>query len=381
MRIGIDAINIRTGGGLNHLKEILSNLDPAMFNIEKVIIWSNISTINHIPDSKWIKSIDASKMINSWVGLLRWNFKILHDELLNERCDVLFVPGGTYLGKFRPYVTMAQNLLPFDKIERNKYRYSKDYFRFILLELIQKYTFKKADGVIFLTNYSQKKIINESIGPIGGVVKTIYHGVDKSFFNASRQQKDIFKNRNAPIKSLYVSIINYYKNQTNVVKAFEILIDKGYDIELELVGPAFSPALVELKNLIAKLNGLKNKIRYIGNVENKELKKYYNNADIFIFASSCETFGMILLEAMASGLPIACSNVSSMSEILEQNGEYFDPNDPISISQAIESLLISMKKRIYYSNSVIKRAKQFTWEKCSNKTFQFITTISKNTKG
>ncbi|MBC8179732.1 glycosyltransferase family 4 protein [candidate division KSB1 bacterium] len=363
------------------MKEILLNLDPAMFNIEKVIIWSNKSTINHIPDLKWIKSIDVSKTINSWVGLLKWNFKILYNELLTERCDVLFVPGGTYLGKFHPYVTMAQNLLPFDKIERKKYRYSKSYFRYVLLELTQKYTFKKADGVIFLTNYSHKKIINESIGPIGGVVKTIYHGVDESFFNTSRQQKDIFKKSNVPTKLLYVSIINYYKKQINVVKAFEILIKKGYDIELELVGPAFSPALVELKNYISKMNGLKNKIRYVGNVENKELQKYYNNSDIFIFASSSETFGMILLEAMASGLPIACSNVSSMPEILEQNGEYFDPNDPISISQAIEELLINKKKRIYYSNSVIKRAKQFTWEKCSNKTFQFVTTISKNTKG
>ena len=56
MRIGINAVNIRAGGGLNHLKEILLNLDPAMFNIEKVIIWSNKSTITHIPDLKWIKS-------------------------------------------------------------------------------------------------------------------------------------------------------------------------------------------------------------------------------------------------------------------------------------------------------------------------------------
>ena len=125
MRIGIDAINIRTGGGLNHLKEILLNLDPAMFNIEKVIVWSNRSTLNNLPDLNWIKKIDVSQISSSWYNLLWWSFKTLKKELINEKCNILFVPGGIYFGKFRPYVTMAQNILPFDKIERKKYRYSK----------------------------------------------------------------------------------------------------------------------------------------------------------------------------------------------------------------------------------------------------------------
>jgi len=376
LRIGIDATNIGSSGTVNHLKEILTNLDPLMFNIEKVIIWSSKSTLSHIPDLPWIKSINASKMTSSWFDLLGWHFKILYNELLNERCDVLFVPGGLYLGKFRPYVAMAQNLLPFDKKERKRYRYSYNYFRYIILELLQKYTFKKAAGTVFLTNYSRKKIITESFGPINGVLKTIYHGVDKSFFNIKRQQKDIIKNGYTPIKLLYVSIINYYKNQTNVVKAIEMLIKKGYNVELKLIGPAYFPALTELENLISNNRILKNKINYIGPVKIDLLKQYYNDSDIFIFASDCEAFGMILLEAMASGLPIACSNKSSMPEILEENGEYFNSNIPISISKAIESLLKSKKKRIQYSNSAIKRAKHFTWEKCSKETFQLISTIN-----
>ena len=88
-------------------------------------------------------------------------------------------------------------------------------------------------------------------------------------------------------------------------------------------------------------------MNYIGNVKHKDLIRYYNEADIFIFASSCETFGMILLEAMASGLPIACSKISSMPEILKQNGEYFNPKDPESISKAIMKIISNINKFNY----------------------------------
>jgi len=375
MRIGIDAINIRTGGGLNHLKEILLNLDPVALNIEKVIIWATKPTLDNLFNSTWIKKIDVEHIASSWGSLLWWNLKTLEKELITEQCEVLFVPGGTYIGKFRPYITMVQNLLPFDKIERKKYKYSKDYFRYLLLEFLQAYTFRRANGVIFLSNHSQKIIMNEYFSSKEIKTQVIYHGVDDSYFNINRNQKLISINR-LPLRLLYVSIINYYKNQINVVKALEILINKNYDIKLELIGPAYSPALKDLQNFIDN-NNMKNRVTYKGPLNKDSLIENYNNSDIFVFASSCESFGMILLEAMASGLPIACSNKTAMPEILGENGEYFNPDDPISISLAIESILNDKGKSKNYSYQSIKRAEKFTWKKCSTETFKFISSLGK----
>jgi len=68
-------------------------------------------------------------------------------------------------------------------------------------------------------------------------------------------------------------------------------------------------------------------------------------ADLFVFASSCETFGISLLEAMAVGLPIACSNKSSLPETLQDGGEYFDPEDDQSIASAVKRLILDPVSR------------------------------------
>jgi len=63
--------------------------------------------------------------------------------------------------------------------------------------------------------------------------------------------------------------------------------------------------------------------------------------------------------------------MTSMPEILEENGEYFDPNDPKSISMAVNRILLNNKK-MNYSKMAFQRAKEFSWEKCSNETFKFL---------
>ena len=121
---------------------------------------------------------------------------------------------------------------------------------------------------------------------------------------------------------------------------------------------------------------LSKKVDFYDEVDNKRLIQFYSNADIFIFASSCETFGMIILEAMAAGLPIACSDRSSMKEISGNNCEYFDPKDPNSICFAIENLILDRKKSERLGRSAQKLAYKYSWEDCSNNTFKFL--IQKN---
>ena len=123
------------------------------------------------------------------------------------------------------------------------------------------------------------------------------------------------------------------------MKALEILINNKQNVILDLIGPAYPPALKELKSFIKNNSRIKNRVNYIGQMEKSLLLEYYKKSDIFVFASSSETFGMILLEAMASGLPIACSNKTAMPEILGDCGEYFNPDNPMLIANAIKSIV------------------------------------------
>ena len=81
-------------------------------------------------------------------------------------------------------------------------------------------------------------------------------------------------------------------------------------------------------------------IFYHNKLSHKETLKWYHQVDLFAFASSCETFGISLLEAMASGLPIASSNRGPMVEILKDAGIYFNPENPTSIANSLKMLLL-----------------------------------------
>ena len=94
--------------------------------------------------------------------------------------------------------------------------------------------------------------------------------------------------------------------------------------------------------------------------------------DIFLFASGCETFGIALLEAMAAGVPIACSNRSSLPETLQDGGEYFDPEDAASIAAAIDRLVQDPARRQALAVRAWELARQYSWATCAALTWQFV---------
>jgi glycosyltransferase involved in cell wall biosynthesis len=101
----------------------------------------------------------------------------------------------------------------------------------------------------------------------------------------------------------------------------------------------------------------------------------YQKADLGVFTSRCETFGMTVLEKMSVGLPIACSSESSMHEILADAGIYFDPTDPQSIAEAIEQYLLSPKLRDQNQQQAHVLAQQYTWARCAGQTIAFLREI------
>lgn len=116
-------------------------------------------------------------------------------------------------------------------------------------------------------------------------------------------------------------------------------------------------------------------VQIIGEIKPNDLKLYYANSDIFIFASSVESFGITLLEAMSYGLPIACSELSSMSETLGNSGHYFNPYNIASIKSSIIQLIADEKKRKQLGISARIRSNNFSWAKTTFETFQYIQEI------
>lgn len=377
MILGIDASNISTGGGLNHLKHLLHNAEPTKFGFSEVVIWGSKKTLSAIDDRPWLRKHSPAALGKNLLFRSYWRLRKLSILARQQECDLLFVPGGSYIGNYSPVVAMSRNLLPFEWRELRRYGFSLLLIKFMLLRIAQTKTYRSVDGIIFLNEYAEltvRKVIKET----NARVAIISHGVDNCFFREPKQQLELSENddENNPIRVIYVSIIDYYKHQWNVVGAIKKLREQGLPMQLELIGPANSKALKILESAISKYDPTNEFCSYLGSLPNETLPAKYKHADICIFASSCENMPNILLEGMASGLPIACSNKGPMPGILGNAGVYFDPENIEEITSALKALVQSSELRKKCARHSYRLAKNYSWKTCADDTFGFLMSIA-----
>ena len=374
MILGIDASNLRGAGGITHLVNLLKSAEPEKFNFKRVIVWGGRIPLELLPQFDWLELRELKQLNRQKIERLLWH-NLKFDEIVkSSSCDVLYVPGGLYLGKFNPYVALCQTLLPFNRRESSRYGISTRGVRIQLLKHGQARTFKSSNGIIFLTKYA-KELVTANVPQIKKKPNIVIpHGVDPAFTN--NKQKTFNKNHVTNI--LYVSTIDLYKHQWNVVSAVSLLRKEGFAVELSLVGNSYYKALKSLNKTIDRLDTNRDFVKYRGGIDYQDLPSIYNETDIFVFASSCENLPIILLEAMASRLPIACSQLSPMPEILRDAGVYFDPFSVISIKESIRYLINNPDSSYNFSQKAGLYSKNFSWEACADKTFAFINKNLKN---
>jgi glycosyltransferase involved in cell wall biosynthesis len=379
IRIGIDASNISGGGGVTHLVEVLKVANPSANDFSELIIWGGKSILSQVAERPWITKIHLSVLDKGVFYRAYWQRFQLSRLAESSNCDVLLIPGGSYVGSFHPIVTYSRNLLPFEWRELCRFGWSRMSFKLILLRLIQSRTLRNADAVIFLTRYA-RQIVMGVVKKSSDPAKIIPHGVDDQFRQYPREQLSISTySINKPFRIIYVSEIAEYKHQRQVAEAIIILRNQGYPICIDFVGGANSDNLKLLNKIINRqdLNLKNNCIRYLGKLPHNQLHLEYKKSDLFLFASSCENMPNILLEGMASGLPIACSNKGPMPEILNKGGVYFNPEKPIEIVFALKKLIDSPQLRSLVSQKSFERSLAFTWSRCANETFRFVKKVSR----
>ena len=285
------------------------------------------------------------------------------------------MPGGFDLSGFKNIVAMSQNLLPFDWREMRRDAKIFNLLRLLFLRVLQSELFTKADGVIFLTSFARNAVLSVT-GPLKGKTEIIPHGVNSRFLISPRPQCPLNDfNDDRPYRVLYVSIVDKYKHQWHVAEAVAKLRSEGIPIVLDLIGPP-SSGIGRLRETMQNLDPEGLFIYYHGAVSYEVIQTYYVSSDIGVFASTCETFGMILLESMSAGLPIACSNLSSMPEILGEAGVYFDPEDSDDIARTLHELINQPDLRQKFAQAAFERAKNYTWERCANETFGFLSSTA-----
>ncbi len=374
MILGIDASNLRYGGGVTHLVEFLRAAVPVEHAFSSIIVWGDASTLNHLDDRPWMRKIHVPFLDRGTPWRVLWQYFRLCAQARREGCNLLLVPGSSYSGAFRPFVTMSQSMLPFAPAEVRRYGCSWKRLRLLLLRRSQARTFRKAGGVIFLSQYA-KGAITSAVRGIDGASRIIPHGIGPQFLTCPRPQREIATySRETPFRILYVSKIDHYKHHDHVISAVRQLRETGLPVHLDLVG-APQAAFGRLRQILSQA-GRGEFVTCHGSVPYVDLPSWYRRADLFVFASSCENMPITLLEAMASGLPIACSDRGPMPEVLCNAGVYFNPEVPAAIADAIRSLIEDTTLRARCAVAAHEYAKSYSWERCAADTLAFLANVA-----
>ena len=130
--LAIDATNLRRGGGVTHLIELLRSANPKIHNFERIVIWGPANSLKLIDDKPWLVKHNPPALERGLLHRTIWQSFCLSKAAREEGCSVMFVPGGSYAGSFFPVVTMSQNLLPFEISELKRFGWSFLSFKLLL---------------------------------------------------------------------------------------------------------------------------------------------------------------------------------------------------------------------------------------------------------
>ena len=186
---------------------------------------------------------------------------------------------------------------------------------------------KKATHIVCVSKFTANEL-RKYVGINDNDISVIYNGIDEEWFNIAKD-KPIY---DKPYL-LFVGNVKPHKNLINLVKAFKLIKDKiPHDLVIVGKKEGFITADNQIDNLV---KDLKDRIVFTGYVEDSILKQYYKQADLFVFPSLYEGFGIPPLEALATSIKVIASDISSVREICDNMVEYFNPEDVSDISSCI----------------------------------------------
>jgi len=228
-----------------------------------------------------------------------------------------------------------------------------------------------ADGIIAVSENTKKDIIRLLKVP-AEKVKVIYQGVAESFRHRLSPQSLSSLRKRFSLNGdylLFVGAIEPRKNLVNLLRAFKGVVKKNFG-ELKLVIAGERSWHTEEFDRELQSPDLKERVVLTGYLSSEELAGLYQAARMLIFPSLGEGFGLPLVEAMASGIPIVSSKTSCIPEVVGDAAILIDPHSPQEIEEAICSLLTDSKLAEELTRRGLERSYRFSWKETAKQTLQ-----------
>jgi len=374
LKIGIDAIFYgELAGGYKHLSNLLKrwkNDFPEkhfVVYVHKTIAPAFGEYISQNIQIKVVPLVHFSPIL----GII-WSTLFLPLIVRFSKFNRLFLPFNSFILMPNWYgcitISVIRDLAEYE-IE-NKY----DLFRMMYRKkLMMPLTIKYADRLIFISKSTHKDAVKH-LDYDKKNFSIIYHGKSGVFHTEFHDSGLLSK--------LCVVQENYFltvgrldpigKNLIRLLKAFELFLNytKVWDFKLVLVGSPWRNTN-KLSEFLKSYKYNKNVV-LTGYLSKKHLIQLYSQAMAFVFPTIYEGFGHPVIEAMSSGCPVICSNVSSLPEIAANSALLFDPYEINEIYSSMNQIYSDKELRTKMVNSGYENIARFSWEKTAERTINYI---------
>ena len=224
----------------------------------------------------------------------------------------------------------------------------------------------KAARVITVSEASKRDILRYFHVPESRI-DVIYNAIDDRFWEGPGDDEIARVRERYRLTDpfvLYAGNIKPHKNLERLIEAFNLLRQDQptlSNVQLLIIGDEISK-YATLRRTVHR-HKLHKHVRFFGFVPDQTLAALYRLADVFVFPSLYEGFGLPPLEAMASGTPVITSNVSSLPEVVGDAALMIDPYEPAAIADAMREVLTNADLRVDLRRRGLARAREFSWER------------------
>lgn len=289
-----------------------------------------------------------------------WHQTALPRLVRQQHIEVLHVPSYRRLLWPRPcpLVATIHDLAPFHLPK--KY----DWPRMVYGRVVARRLARRQDKIIAISDNTARDMV-DFFGLNRGCIRVVYNGVDHSrFFPGSREQAraTVAQRHNLPVPFfLYIARLEHPgKNHVQLISAFnQFKSHTGSNWQLVFAGSDWHGA--ETIRAAAQQSPFAEDIRLLGFVSNDDLPNLYRAADVFVYPSLYEGFGMPPVESMACGCPVICSARGSLGEVAGQAAAFVDPEDVESMANQLAALAGDAELRERLRDAGLAHAKKFDW--------------------
>jgi glycosyltransferase involved in cell wall biosynthesis len=363
LRIGVNALYLIPGGVggteiyLRALLEALAQTDRA----NQYFVFTNQETADLAPAAANFTPVPQRVRATSRPARMLWEQIVLPLEVARRGIDVLFNPGFT-----APVFCACPMLTVFHDLQHKRH---PEFFRRSDLLFWRIFLFAAAHRSARLLAVSEQtaadlRAIYRLPAPR---IEVVNHGVDPEFFRLPRRPA-------TPPYLLCVSTLHPHKNLDRLLRAFARF--HRYRPEFRLVVAGMRGFHAETLEQRRQALGLAKPVEFTGWIPRKDLYDLYAGATVFVYPSTFEGFGMPILEAMAAGIPAACSRIEPLAGIAGDAAVLFDPASETAIEEAMSRMVADPALQARLSAAGPARAAAFSWEAAARRTLLLMESVA-----